>query len=136
MPAKEQGGIPSPENPHNPKGEPVYVRASHFIDGLAAEQTYMDVQNTLQTAQKKGEGWNVAAYHLTSQEDVSWYVAVAGKKPSEAIEEKLSTALSTGVHAPLPEKFHDLLTRYHQETAESTMTVDEWLASDEQADAV
>ena len=131
MPKKEQRGVPSPEHSQNSKEQTVYVRASHFIDGLAAEQTYVAVQNTLQTAQKEGEGWNVAAYHLTSQEDVSWYVAVAGKKPSEAIEEKLSTALSTGVHAPLPEKFRDLLTRYHQDTPESTMTVDAWLAGDE-----
>ena len=136
MPKKEQGGVPAPENAHNPKGEPVYVRASHFIDGLAAEQTYMDVRHTLRTTQKKGEGWNVAAYHLTSQEDVSWYVAVAGQQPPEVLEEKLSTALAAGVQAPLPEKFHDLLTGYHQETAESTMTVDEWLAADEQRDAV
>ena len=131
MPRKEQGGVPSPENSHKPKEHTVYVTASHFIDGLAAEQTYLAVQRTLRTAQKKGEGWNLAGYHLTNQEDVSWYVAVAGTKPPEALEEKLSTALSTGVQAPLPEKFHDLLTRHHQDTRASTMTVDAWLAGDE-----
>ncbi len=135
MSLKEQGGV-SPEKPHQPEEHTIYVRASHFIDGLAAEQTYIDVQRTLRTAQEKGEGWNLAGYHLTNQEEVSWYVAVAGKKPPEALGEKLSTALTAGVPAGLPEEFQDLLTRYHQETPASTMAFDEWLAADEQGKSV
>ncbi len=131
MQPKEQGGVPQPENQNKPEVHTVYVRASHFIDGLAAEQTYMDVQRTLRTAQEKGEGWNLAGYHLTNQEDVSWYVAVAGQQPPEPLEEKLTTTLSAGVETPLPEEFNDLLTRHHQDTPESTMTVDEWLAANE-----
>ena len=67
---------------------------------------------------------------------MSWYVAVAGKKPPPALDEQLATLLAAGVEAPLPDEFHDLVTRYHQETPESTMSFDEWLAGDEQADAL
>ena len=131
MAPKEQGGVSPLENKNNAEEHTIYVRASHFIDGLAAEQTYIDVQRTLRTAQEKGEGWNLAGYHLTNQEDASWYVAVAGQQPPVPLEEKLTTALTAGVDASLPEEFNDLLTRYHQDTPESTMTVDEWLAADE-----
>ena len=132
MPSAEQGGVPQPENPHTPEEHIVYVRAAHFIDGLAAEQAYLALQQSIRTAQAQGEGWHVAGYHLTNQADVSWYVAVAGKQPSEALEEKLSNVLAAGVQAPLPEKFHDLLTRYHQDTPASTMTVEAWLGADRQ----
>ncbi len=136
MSIKEQGGVPPPEKPNKPEEHTVYLRAAHFIDGLASQQAYMDIQSTIRTAQEKGEGWQLAGYHLTNQEEVSWYVAVAGQQPPVALEEKLSTALAAGVPADLPEAFHDLVTRHQQEPPESTMTVDEWLAADEQADVV
>ncbi len=132
MSIKEQGGAPSPENPHTPEEHTVYlIKAAHFIDGRASQQAYMEVQSTIRTARKEGEGWKLSGYHLTSQEDVSWYVAVAGQQPPEPLEEKLTTTLSAGVETPLPEEFNDLLTRHHQDTPESTMTVDEWLAANE-----
>ncbi len=71
MSTKEQGGVPSSENSHTPEQHVVYLRAAHFIDGPASEQTYREVQRTLRTARERGEGWNLAGYHLTSQEDVS-----------------------------------------------------------------
>ena len=133
MPSKEQG-VPSPEKPQKPEEHTIYLRAAHFIDGLASQQVYTDIQSTLRTAQAQGEGWQLAGYHLTNQEEVSWYVAVAGKEPSAALEEKLATALAAGVQVSLPEQFHDLVTRHQQEPPESTMTVDEWLAGDEQGE--
>ena len=120
MPSKEQGSVPSPEKPHKPKEHTIYLRAAHFIDGLASQQAYMGIQSTLRTAQEQGEGWHLVGYHLTSQEDVSWYVAVAGKQPPEALEGELTSALSAGVPADLPETFQDLVTRY-QDTPESTI---------------
>ncbi len=128
MPTKEQGGVPSPENPHTPEERTVYLRATHFIDGIASEQAYGEVQRTLRTARERGEGWDLAGYHLTRQEDVSWYVAVTGQQPPKALAEKLSTALSAGVPTALPDAFHDLLITHNQITPASTMTVDEWLA--------
>ena len=136
MPSAEQGGIPSPENPHKREEHTIYLRAAHFIDGIAAQQIYTDVQRTLRTAQEQGEGWGLAGYNLTDQEAVNWYVAVAGQPPPEALEGKLTTALAAGVEAPLPQEFHDLLTRHQQETPERTMTFDEWLAADEQGDGI
>ena len=127
MPTKEQGGVP-PENAHKPEEHTVYLHVSHFIDGVASQQAYIEVQSTIRTAREAGEGWNLAGYHLTSQEDVSWYVAVAGKQPPEALAEQLTTALSAGVPTALPDAFHDLLIRHNHITQESTMTFDEWLA--------
>ena len=135
MSRKEQG-VPSPEKPQQPEEHTIYLRAAHFIDELASQQVYTDIQSTIRTAQAQGEGWQLAGYHLTNQEDVSWYVAVAGKQPTEVLEEKLTTALAAGVPTDLPEAFHDLVTKHQQDPPESTMTVDEWLATDEQADAV
>ena len=94
MPSKEQGSVPSPEKPHKPEEHTGYLRSAHFIDGLASQQVYTDIQSMLRTAQEQGEGWQLAGYHLTNQEDVSWYVGVAGKQPQEALEEKLTTALA------------------------------------------
>ena len=94
MSIKEQGSVPSPEKPHKSEEHTAYLRSAHFIDGLASQQVYTDIQSTLRTAQEQGEGWQLAGYHLTNQEDVSWYVAVAGKQPQEALEEKLTTALA------------------------------------------
>ncbi len=135
MPSKEQGGVPSPESPNNPGEQVVYLRAAHFIDGPASQQAYMEVQSTLRTTRERGEGWNLAGYHLTSQEDVNWYVAVAGQQPSEALAEQLATALAAGVPTTLPDAFHDLLIRHNQITPASTMTFDEWLAADERSGA-
>ena len=136
MPSAEQGGVPQPENPHKPEEHIVYVRTAHFIDGLAAQQAYLALQRSIGIAQEQGEGWGLAGYHLTNQEDVSWYVVVAGKQPPETVAEQLSTTLAAGVPATLPEALQDLLTRHHRDTPESAMSVDEWLAADEQADAV
>ncbi len=132
MPSAEQGGVPQPENPHTPEGHIVYVRAAHFIDGLAAEQAYLVLQQSIRTAQEEGKGWHLAGYHLTNQEAVSWYVAVVGTQAPEGLEEQVSTALAAGVEASLPEEFHDLLTRYHPETPASTMSVEAWLGADRQ----
>ena len=136
MSPKEQRRVPSPEKPPQPEEHRIHVKAAHFMDGLASLQVYTDIQSSLRTAQEQGEGWHVAGYHVTNQENVSWYVAVAGKQPPAALDEKLATALDAGVPADLPEEFNDLVTRHQQDTPESTMTVDEWLAADEQADAV
>ncbi len=133
MSTKEQGGTPSPENPHKPEERTVYLRASHFIDGRASEQAYMEVQSTIRTAREEGEGWNLSGYHLTSQEDVSWYVAVAGQPPPKLLAEQLSAALGAGIPTDLPDAFHDLLITHNQITPESTMTVEEWLTADERS---
>ncbi len=136
MSTKEQGGVPPPESSHKPEEHTVYLRASHFIDGRASQQAYMDVHRTIRAAQENGEVAHLAGYHLTSQEDVSWYVAVAGQHPPEPLAEQLSTALAAGIPTALPDAFHNLLIRHNQITPASTMTVDEWLAADEKDERV
>ncbi len=61
---------------------------------------------------------------------------MAGEQPPKTLAEQLTTALSSGVPTVLPDAFHDLLITHNQITPASTMTFDEWLAADEQADAV
>ena len=134
MSPKEQRRVPSPENPQQPEEHTIYVKAAHFIDGLASQQAYTDIQSTLRTAQEQGEGWNLAGYHLTSQEDVSWYVAVAGQQPLVALAEKLAIALTAGVSTSLPEAFHDLLIKHNLINPVSTIIFEDMLIDVDKSD--
>ncbi len=136
MPAPEQTGVPRPENQNKAEEHTVYLRAAHFSDGLASQQAYIDIQRTIRTAQASGEVAYLTEYHLTSQEDVRWYVAVVGRKPPDGLATKLASALSAGVQTALPEEFEELVTRYHTDTPASTMTVEEWLTAAEQGEHV
>ena len=72
----------------------------------------------------------MSAHYLTHLEDPSWYVAVSGQQPDEAIAETSQTALDQGIPQTLPEEFAELLTRHYQDTPDTT-PLEEWLAEDD-----
>ena len=71
MSPKEQG-VPSPEKPHKPEEHTGYLRASHFIDGLASQQVYMDIQSKLRTAQEQGEGYFHVYNHVRLHQSLQY----------------------------------------------------------------
>src|SRR5438067_1772961 len=97
---------PMPRNPEQgrPKEQqPLpYSLASRFATKQAAETPYIAAQETIHTADCE-----LSAYRflIPSQQNMPkpWYVAVVGQKPAEAIHQQLTTILSAGELASLPD---------------------------------
>ena len=61
-----------------------------------------------------GGDLRLAAFHLTDQEQVCWYVAVVGYKPPEELAVMIDGVLSPGEPYDLPSRFRRLLTRRYR----------------------
>ena len=93
----------NPEQGRRVEREPLpYSLASRFATKQAAEQPYVAAQETIHTADCE-----LSAYRflIPSQQHMPkpWYVAVVGEKPAEAIHQQLTTILSAGELASLPD---------------------------------
>ena len=94
----------SPEKPgrHEEQQPLPYSLASRFATKQAAEPPYDAAQETIHAADCE-----LSAYRflLPSQQNMPkpWYVAVVGEKPAEAIHQQLTTILSAGEPARLPD---------------------------------
>ncbi len=96
MPRNPEQGRPKEQQPLP------YSLASRFATKQAAEQPYVAAQETIHTADCE-----LSAYRflIPSQQHMPkpWYVAVVGEKPAEAIHQQLTTILSAGEPASLPD---------------------------------
>ncbi len=99
-----------PQNPEQgrPKEQeqrPYYL-ASRFPTKQAAEAPYLAVQNTLHDMP-----CDLSAYRFLRQWEEPnakpWYVLVIGEKPQPAVEQRLTTALSQGELATVPQEALD-----------------------------
>ena len=96
MPRNPEQGRPKEQQPLP------YSLAARFATKQAAEQPYIAAQETIHTADCE-----LSAYRflIPSQQHMPkpWYVAVVGEKPAEAIHQQLTTILSAGEPARLPD---------------------------------
>lgn len=94
----EQEGNKAPE-----KEPQSYYLASRFHTREEAAVPYYAVQETLRTTD-----CDLSAFRFRRQwkepNDKPWYVLVIGEKPAEEVEQQLSTALSLGETARVPEE--------------------------------
>jgi len=93
----------NPEQGRTKEQQPLpYSLASRFPSKQAAEQPYVAAQETIHTADCE-----LSAYRflIPSQQNMPkpWYVAVVAEKPAEAIHQQLTTILSAGEPASLPD---------------------------------
>ena len=97
----------SPEQgrPKEQEQRPYYL-ASRFPTKQAAEAPYLAVQNTLHDMP-----CDLSAYRFLRQWEEPnakpWYVLVIGEKPQPAVEKRLTTALSQGELATVPQEALD-----------------------------
>ena len=101
-----------PQNPETPRPQeqekrPYYL-ASRFPTKQAAEQPYVSVEQTIYELD-----CDLSAYRFMRQweepNEKPWYVLVLGEKPEPAVEERLTTALSQGELATVPQEALDRL---------------------------
>ena len=96
--------------PHSPeRGRPKeqeqrpYYLASRFPTKQAAEAPYLAVQNTLHDME-----CDLSAYRFLRQWEEPnakpWYVLAIGEKPQPAVEKRLTTSLSQGELATVPQE--------------------------------
>ena len=96
--------LQNPETPRPPEQEqrPYYL-ASRFKTKQDAELPYFAVQETIHTVD-----CDLSAYRFQRQweepNEKPWYVLIIGEKPHPAIEERLTTALSHGELASVPQE--------------------------------
>src|SRR5436305_8195188 len=92
-----------PERPRSPEQQQPYYLASRFPTKQAAEAPYLAVQKTLHDME-----CDLSAYHFLRQWEEPnakpWYVLVIGEKPQPAVEKRLTTALSQGELATVPQE--------------------------------
>ncbi len=93
-----------PERPRPPEQEPhSYYLASRFPTKQAAEAPYLSVQETLHEME-----CDLSAYRFLRQwqepNTNPWYVLVIAEQPPPAVEERLTTALSQGEQASVPQE--------------------------------
>jgi hypothetical protein len=74
-------------------------------------------------------GWGIRA-HLTSPDNVIWYVAIVGKQPGEPLQEQRTAALGGGVQRLLLEAYTALSTRHDHEKP-TDIPFEKWLALDD-----
>src|SRR5947209_2287286 len=104
-----------PETPRPPEHErqPYYL-ASRFPTKQAAEAPYVAVQTTLHDMP-----CDLSAYRFLRQWEEPnakpWYVLVLGEKPQPAVEKRLTTALSQGEVATIPQEALDGLMERRRE---------------------
>ena len=92
-----------PEQPRPPEQEPQpYYLASRFPTKQAAEQPYLSVQETIHEMD-----CDLSAYRFLRQwhepNNTPWYVLVIGEKPEPEVEQRITTALSQGELASVPQ---------------------------------
>ncbi len=59
-----------------------YLKAARFDDGGVSQQAYFQLNRAIH---EEGN-FHLAAFHLTDQEQLCWYVSVVGYKPPEGLE--------------------------------------------------
>src|SRR5438067_10876754 len=105
---------PEQERPKEQQPLP-YSLASRFKTKQEAEQPYLAAQETIRTMD-----CDVSAYRFLRQWEEPnakpWYVLVIGEKPQPAVEQRLTTALSQGELATVPQEALDgLMDRRRQQ---------------------